>query len=252
MEQSVTVGEVAAYINQWAPFASAEEWDNVGLLVGSALQPVSGILTALDVTPAVVKQAAACGASLIVSHHPVIFRRLSALDGEGAAYAAARHGMAAIAAHTNLDKAPGGVNDLLAARLGLENVMPAPDGLCRAGTLPSPLSPAAFARYAAGALALPAGILRWADGGRDVYRVAVCGGAGGDCLPSLPPDTDAFVTGELHYHEWPPHPALTLAAAGHFYTEAGIAGRLAERLAAAFPSLPVRAADESCPYRTTY
>lgn len=68
----VRVSDIMDWLDEWAPFSSAEEWDNVGLLAGSADCPVSKIVTALDISPDVVRQAAKAGAELIISHHPVI------------------------------------------------------------------------------------------------------------------------------------------------------------------------------------
>lgn len=246
---SVTVGKIIEKLNSWAPFESAEKWDNVGLLVGDTQAPVTKVMTSLDVSPFVIEQAAHAGAELIVSHHPVIFNPLKKLDSGDIPYRLARLGIAAVGLHTNLDKAKGGVNDVLAELLGLEELYTAGDGLCRIGILAEKKEPTEFATYVGRCLQVPKGGIQWMGGNRAVRTVGVCSGAGGDYLLSLLPLADAFVTGELHYHEWPPTADKTVVAAGHFYTEVPIAEALAAYVSEAFPELEVKAAKEHCPYR---
>lgn len=116
------VGDILHELEAWAPPALAEPWDNVGLLVGGAEEPVERALVALDITPAVCAEAVDKGANLVVSHHPVIFHPLKAVRTAGVsapAWTLARLGVSAICMHTNLDIAPGGVNDALLEMLGL-------------------------------------------------------------------------------------------------------------------------------------
>ncbi len=124
---------IMAAIERLAPRNLAAGWDNVGLLVGSPEQEVSSLLVALDVTPQVAEVAAAAGVDMIVAHHPLIFKGLTAVRTDRPAgrtlAALLQAGIAVYAAHTNLDTADGGVNDALAARLGLTGVRPlAADG----------------------------------------------------------------------------------------------------------------------------
>lgn len=125
---AVPVGTIVRWMERWAPPAMAEPDDKIGLQVGSMNAPVSNVLVALDVTEAVVEEAVRTGAELIVAHHPVIFRPLQALRTdrpEGNLIGALlRNGMSVYVAHTNLDVAPGGVNDMLAGALGLEACAP--------------------------------------------------------------------------------------------------------------------------------
>ncbi len=240
-----TVGDILAWLSEAAPPALAEEWDNVGLLVGDPDAPVDGVLVSLDPSPAAIAQAAAAGAQLLISHHPVIFGGKKRLLADDPAYLLARAGIAAVAAHTNLDAAPGGVNDALAARLALNDVRTAPDGISRLGGLGAPLPPAAFAAYVMDRLEAPA--VQWQAGERPVETVALCSGAGEDFMAPLLEQADAFVTGELKYHDWPASGA-TVVAAGHFHTEIWMAEALAARLREAFPALRVETAKERCPY----
>lgn len=122
--RAATVADVMAVLEAWAPPAWAEPWDNVGLQVGDPADPAGTVLCALEVTDAVLAEARERGAGLLVVHHPLIFKPLKALRWDSGAAARrlrdlVRAGLAVYAAHTNLDVAPGGTNDLLAERVGL-------------------------------------------------------------------------------------------------------------------------------------
>src|SRR5262245_47620294 len=121
-----TVADVTAYLDRFAPPSLAAEWDNVGLLLGDAAAEVTRVLTCLTVTPEVVAEAVDTGANLIVSHHPVLFRgakRLSSLTAEGRLLLPLiRAGVAVHSPHTAFDNTTGGINEMLATRLGLAGV----------------------------------------------------------------------------------------------------------------------------------
>ena len=125
---SVKVKDILSVMQEIAPSEFAYDWDNVGLLVGDAQDAVQAIGIALDITPQVIRQAQAMGVTLLISHHPLFMeatKRMTASSADGAlALFMARSGMSMIAAHTNLDVAPGGVNDVLAHRLGLSRCAP--------------------------------------------------------------------------------------------------------------------------------
>ncbi len=248
MLEKYKVKDILNWLEGWAPTSTAEEWDNVGLLAGSCDTDVTTVVTALDISLDVVNQAAKAGAELIISHHPVIFRPLKRLWLDNPAYLIARHGMSAIAMHTNMDKAAGGVNDILAKRLGLREVVVLNDGLVRQGVLDTGMEPEEFAKMVKERLGVPDGGIMWSKGSRKIRTVAVCSGAGGDYVNDLPQNSDAYVTGELRHHEWLYPAESTIVAAGHFYTEQIIAAELAERLTHEFKGLTVITACERCPY----
>ena len=121
-----TVREIESFLYGWAPRELAESWDNVGLLVGDPEAAVERVLVALDITPQVAEEALERGCQLIVAHHPVMncawhpVQTVRADDRQGRTLTALlRGGVAAICMHTNLDAAEGGVNDILAEKLGL-------------------------------------------------------------------------------------------------------------------------------------
>ena len=121
-----TIRQVAQFLETLAPLAYQESYDNAGLLVGDPQAEVTGVLTTLDCTEAVVNEAVAQGCNLVVAHHPIVFRGLKKLNGknyvERTVIRAIRHDVAIYASHTNLDHVRGGVNWKIAEKLGLENV----------------------------------------------------------------------------------------------------------------------------------
>lgn len=230
------VKDIFDFLNERAPFDTCEEWDNVGLLVGSGHLPATRVLVALDATDGALQAAKAIGADLIVTHHPVIFNGMKRLDADSFPYRLAAAGISAISAHTNLDKAMGGVNDVLAARLGLTDVEVAADGITRIGTLPEEMSADAFAAHVAGALEMPVR----AAGNKPVKKVAVCGGGGGGFIAACFGLADCFVTGEVKHHEWlyaAGH--INVIDGGHYSTEVPVVDTLCHWLSEGFPDLQV-------------
>lgn len=118
--------EIITLFEQWSPKRFAEDWDPIGLHIGQLNRPVNKVMITLDVNEAVVDEAIANGANLIIAHHPPIFSPLKHIwtdTPQGRLIEKCiKHDISVYAAHTNLDVAPGGVNDLLASRLGLEDI----------------------------------------------------------------------------------------------------------------------------------
>ena len=243
------MARIAAAIEAVAPLALAESWDRPGLQVGSLDAPVARVLIALDPIPSVVEEAVRKGADLIITHHPLFLRAPSRLDWTTPVgrivRLLAREGLSLYSAHTNLDRAPGGVSDWLAGRLGLEEVeplQPAPGwegaGTGRMGTISRPEPLGEWARRAAQILGSECARLT-GDPDRIVSRVAVCGGSGTSLWhEALAAGADVLVTGDLKHHT-----ALDASAAGmavldlgHAPTEQGaleVMGRIVRALARA-------------------
>ena len=213
----ITVQEIYHMIDQMAPFESQEDFDNAGLLLGDPAMEVRGIHVALDVTERVLDEAEAVGANLIVTHHPIMFspvKRLVATDYETRLiFRMIRAGMALIAAHTNFDRAPGGMNDTLAARCGLTQVTG--EGFIRVGNLPHPMTGRELTAHIAASLDT---VVRPMGDTEKIYRrLALCSGGGSDFWSEgLALGADAFLTGEMKHHH-----ALALADAGMLGLEAG-------------------------------
>lgn len=243
-----TIRQIEDYCKVIAPYVHAEEWDNVGLLVGDDA-PVSRVLLALDVTPAVVKEAREIGAQLIISHHPVIFDPLKTLSPGTAPYLLAKHDIAALCLHTNLDRADGGVNTALADALELKNTAFYPDDFLLIGDAVQPMTADAFAAFLKEKLNAPS--VRYTGG--TVSRVAVSSGGGGEGVELCGRyGCDAFVTGELKHHQYLYAAEHGIAAfdAGHYSTENMVIRPLCGRLAAQFPDVGfIISKHNPCPYR---
>lgn len=197
----LTVQDVYDFINERAPFDTQADFDNSGLLVGSPAAAVHHIHVAMDCTEAVAQEAAALGADLIVTHHPVMFSPRKTLredDPEARLLCRLiRGGQALIAAHTSLDQAPGGINDVLAAAIGLEDVTG--EGFLRVGNLPAAMTPDALAQHLAQRLHTV--VRPMGPAGRSIRRVGVCSGAGSDCwAQAAEMGAVGFVSGEIRHH----------------------------------------------------
>jgi len=221
---AVTAGQILALLDEMAPPELKEDYDNVGLLAGHPERTVERVMVALDLTMGAVREAAEMGAQLIVTHHPILFRGRKNLredDPEGAAVCEMiRRGIGLIAAHTNFDNAPCGVNDALAAALGLDGVTPINRGL-RIGTLGNGLTAEELGNRVEEKLGGRARIYT-ARPEKRIEQVAVCGGAGGDFYEeALRAGAQAFVTGEINYHDALNAVAdgLCVIEAGHYETE---------------------------------
>ncbi len=253
------VQEIYNYLDSLYPFSGAAEWDNAGLLVGNGGEIVTKIAVALDITSKTVSAAADMGCELIVSHHPVIFRTLKNIKSGSAPYLLVRHGISAICAHTNLDAAKGGVNDVLAKILGLREIKPVRDeseagmpALGRAGKLPQKMTPKELAEHVKSRLGC--GRVCFTDSASVLSTAAVCSGSGSPyyldyCIEN---GIDALITGEVKHHEYlaAAEAGLVLIDAGHFCTERIICGPLAAALRERFGKAEVIVIDESEPYIT--
>lgn len=237
-----------------APFELQMSFDNSGFLVGRGDREVQRVMVALDITEAVVEEAAEKDCQLIVSHHPIIFHPAKSItDKEPVGrclLSLVEHGIAAICAHTNLDAVAGGVNDALARVLGLEKVKLLREegvdangqayGIGRMGEVSGFSDAASFARFVKQTLKVSG--LRLEDAGRPVRQVAVGGGACGDLLEMVAAlGCDTFVTSDVKYNVFLDARAMgvNLIDAGHFSTENVVCPVLAQWITEGFPELKV-------------
>ena len=249
-----TVSDILSFLDTLAPPAMKMDWDNVGLLCGSRDTPVAKVLVALDPFEDVCREAERWGAQLIVTHHPLIFDPLKNITEDTSTGRCVRllcrADISAVNAHTNLDCAPGGVNDCLAQKLGLSDIQVIHPmgtdalgrewGLLRMGNVPEqPLE----AFLAAVKERLGLGGLRYVSGGRVVRRVAVGGGAcAGEMGEAAAAGCDTLVTSDVKYNQfWDAKDlGLNLIDATHFATENPVCAYLKEQIAAAFPEIAVK------------
>ena len=249
-----TVADILQFVESLAPKYMKMDWDNVGLLCGSASASVTKVLVALDPFEHVCQEAADWGAELIVTHHPLIFVAPKAITDATSVGRSIRclcnSGISAINAHTNLDCAPGGVNDALAAALALADIAVINPtgrdtqgrdwGLLRMGTVNAPPL-TDFLAHVKTTLNCPG--LRYVDGGKPVRRVAVGGGACADELvDAFQAGCDTFVTSDIKYNQfWDAQDlGLNLIDAGHFYTENPVTTILAREISTVFPEISVK------------
>ena len=226
-----TPQQVLEILQQLAPAELACHWDNVGLLVDAG-RPVTAIATALDITPAVVEEAALNGCQLIVSHHPVIFDPLKRLSAGEVPALLLQNGISAICMHTNLDAAEGGVNDTLSDLLGIRDRRNFAENCGRIGTLAKPVTAAQLAALCGEMLHTHC---KFVEAARPIRTLAEVSGAGGSYLQeAIDLGADCFVTGEAAHHIalLAKQKGVGLVVAGHWGTEHPIARVLAEQLAA--------------------
>ena len=248
----MTIRELYAVLDARFPRSLSCDWDNDGISCAADLNaPVSGIYIALDPTEDAVNAAIEKGCNVLLTHHPMLFRGLKAVDGHDTGSRKVirliQNGVTAMAFHTRLDAADGGVNDALATCLGLTNVEPFGDNsnpagkpIGRVGDLPEAVDAKTFAETVKKALHLPA--LVFAGCGKPVRRVAVLGGSGDeDIAAAVAAGADTYVTGELRYHQLcdAPYGEINLVMAGHFHTEAPVLEILAQVCREACPDAPV-------------
>lgn len=247
----IPVSDIYGKLAQAFPLDLAEGFDNCGLLVGDSRAAVDTVLVALDITDGVIGEAEKIGAQLIVSHHPLFFRgAINSITDSTAAGARImrliRGGIAAVCMHTNADSAAGGVNDLLAAAVGLTNVQNLGGGdsgmLGRIGDLSAEYpNVSEYAKFAARALSACGA--RVCDSGKKCSRVAVGGGSCGEFLElAASRGADTFITADVKYHIF--HDAqrlgVNLIDLGHFPTEAAVRLGFADIIARNFPSVRVQ------------
>ena len=254
----MTIREFYSALDARFPRSLSWEWDNDGISCAPDLNaPVKGIYISLDPTEDAVDAAVESGCNVLLTHHPMLFRGLKTVDGHDTGSRKVirliQNGITAMAFHTRLDAADGGVNDALAARLGLTDVIPFGDHdnpagkpIGRVGDLPHEMTAEEFAETVKAALNLPA--LVFAGCGKPVRRVAVLGGAGDDDIPAaVAAGADTYVTGELRYHQLcdAPYGVINLVMAGHYHTEAPVLEVLERVCREICPHVPMRV-DSSC------
>ena len=231
----MTVSELYQFLDARLPRDLSCEWDNDGLMCcPDPTREVKRVLLALDITEAIVDEAVEKGCDVILSHHPLVFRPVRVLTPEGGVprklIRLVQNGISAMSFHTRLDAVTGGVNDVLAAALGLLNISafgPEGEQMGRIGSLSAPMSLDAFAEQVKKTLGAPFVLV---SGAGEVSRVAVLGGEAGDFIGTAESaGADVLVGGRLGYHAMTdaPESEIALVEAGHYYTERPVLSALA-------------------------
>ncbi len=256
----VTVDDIATFLDAFAPLRLAEAWDNVGLLIGDRLRQVDRVMTCLTITATTVHEAVSDGADIVVVHHPMPFAPLKRFTTDTSEvrllWSLAGAGISIYSPHTAFDSAPEGINQRLAAGIGLTDIEPLttrfedPDGrrfgVGRKGRLAAPASLTTLAERVKKFLGV-AGV--HVVGGRDTHisRVAVaCGSAGELLADARRAECDCFVTGETRFHTALEAEAAGIAMilAGHYASERFAVEQLAGLLRHQFPTVHVWASSQ--------
>lgn len=216
------VKDILRFIDSFALYNTACEWDNTGFSIGDINADVSKIVFALDITSEIVSFAESVNADLIVTHHPLIFHPVKQLPSSSMLYKLAKNGIAHISAHTNFDFAKDGVNTALCNKLNLEitdRVEVVKGEYFYKCTMGTEYSLTDFVRFVKETLG---GTVRYAGKNTQIHTVAVCSGAGADCLEKAKETgADVLLTGDGSHHDFLDANEMGIAfvAAGHFETE---------------------------------
>ena len=226
------IKQVLSALERFAPLPLQESWDNAGLQLGLTEAEVSGALLCLDVNEQIVDEAVAKGCNLIVSHHPLLFRGLKQISGadyvQRSVIKAIKHDIVIVSMHTNMDNALDGVNWKIAERLGLTDckffAQKTVDGIEAGsgvvGNLHLQMDARAFIELVKKQFGVQCAqcneLLQ-----RPISKVAICGGAGDFLLSdAIGEGADAFITGEMHYHQYFGYEQqIQICVIGHYQSE---------------------------------
>ena len=214
----MNVGKIYDIINEFAPFETALDYDNVGIMIGSRETEVRKILVSLDCSMAVAEEAKDIGAELIVTHHPLIFRPLYRVDSDSAEAFLLRNSLSLISAHTNIDLSPLGTGQYLAEVLGLKGITAAGDILI--GELPEEMTADEFLGLVKKNLSCEK--IRYTDGKALLKKIALCPGSGGEFWDEArAAGADAYLTGDVKHNFFisAADRKFMLIDAGHYETE---------------------------------
>jgi len=247
------IKDILKEIEQFAPLSLQDSYDNAGVQAGNINAEATGMLICLDVTEAVVDEAIQLGCNLIVAHHPLIFKPLKSIRESNyigrTIIKACRYGIVIYAAHTNLDNVAGGVSCKLASLLNLVNVRvlsPLANTSEQAGAgvigeLPQPESDIRFLQHIKNLFNVKC-IRHSATTGRQISKVAVCGGSGAFLIPeAIACGADIFITGEAKYNDFiDVEDNMILAVTGHYESEICIKNIIYDVISKKMPTFAVQ------------
>lgn len=278
---SVKCGDIISFMDQLAPASLAEDWDNIGLILGDRRKEIKRILLCLDITSDVVEEALNTDVQLIISHHPLIFKKIGSVNVDNykgsLIYKLIKADINVFCAHTNLDVVECGVNRKLAERLELSGITvlnkcmaATPEtgsvkneasagekatsfGLGAVGYLKNELSLKEFVSFVKARLEVDSVRVVGHPKG-NIRKIAVyCGSFDDDLQAVLEHGADALVTGDLKYHTAVDGFGfgMCIIDAGHFNTEKVILPVLEKQLLSGFPELDVICSKmEADPFKT--
>ncbi len=243
---------IETFLQPFAPVELAEEWDNVGLLIGHRNQTVNSIMTCLTITPESVSEAVEKSVDLIISHHPFPFHSTKRLTDDSVVgrliLPLIENRIAVYSPHTAFDSAQRGINQRIAQGIGLNEIQAikvldpqSGAGIGRIGTLHSPMLLEKLGETVRDFLNCT-NIDLVGPPDKLVRRVAItCGAAGSLFELVVNSRADALILGETNFHTYLDARAndLGLILPGHFATERFACSQLADELSDAFPQLAV-------------
>jgi dinuclear metal center YbgI/SA1388 family protein len=249
-----TLAEIINVLETFAPLNLQEDYDNSGLIYGNPEKQVNKVIIALDLTQAVLEEASAQKANLIIVHHPPIFRAIKKIVYTDTSTMllinAIKEDIAIYACHTNLDNVLLGVNGEIAERLGLVDIQvlqPKSEenpnkaiGAGVIGKLANPIDELDFLKMVK--MIFHTGTIRHTSfTGKMIQRVAICGGSGKSLINNaLEQNSDAYLTADLGYHDFfIPEKRMLLADIGHYESEQFTSDRLLAILNEKFPNFAV-------------
>ena len=240
----MTAKELVAPIEAFAPVATQEGWDNCGFSVGDPYREVNKVLVALDCTEQVLDEAIELGCDMIITHHPLIFKGVKSITPSSSVgrmiTRALKKDIAIYSAHTNMDKAADGVSALMAKRLHMANLEPLnQENLGLVGTLEQPLSAHDFIEFVKKSFGLDR--IRVSEPvGEKIEKVAVCGGSGSSFIgDAMAKGAQAYVTGDITYHNFYCEKGFMVLDMGHFQSEYDVVELFADLLCKNFPNSAV-------------
>lgn len=247
MQGSYPLKEIRTYIETLAPPERAEEWDRVGLMIGSDSDWVTGIVLSLDVTSEGMDLCTKTGANLMITHHPIFFEPcFSIVTDMPSGKRIARlieEKISVYSAHTNLDRADYGVNQALCDAIHFDSSLCSPkNDYALYVTASSGTGLIEFAQRSANRLG-SSGILLNTNKDREIHNICLCAGSFDERLiPSLIRDhIDTVLTGEIKHHIslLLDEAGIACIALGHEATERVVLPYLGKKLSEVFPDIPV-------------
>lgn len=229
------ISEVTHYLEQKFPLRLQEDFDNCGVQCGDIEQEISGVLVCFEMSDKVIEEALNKHANLVISHHPLILRhgicKIEPTNRIGRIICKAlANNMVLYSMHTNIDSAEGGGNDVFAEKLQLQNVrvlvpseqpdLASKNGLGRIGSLPEPMTLPVFLQYVKDKMELHT-LRYYGNPDAMIEKVAVCGGGGSSFIEdAMAAGADAYVTGDIKYHDFfRADKKMLIADIGHYEGE---------------------------------
>ncbi|MEF9985519.1 MAG: Nif3-like dinuclear metal center hexameric protein [Bacteroidales bacterium] len=240
----ITARELVMPIEQLAPISMQEGWDNCGFSVGDSNKEVKRALVALDCSEDVINEAITLKCDIVITHHPLIFgniKNITPCNFTGRIIEKAiKNNIVIYSAHTNMDKAIGGVSGLMADKLELIERMPlTEEGFGIVGNLKTPIVVLDFVKLVKERFAL-SNISTSKLFEQEITRIAVCGGSGGSYIKdAMQRGAQVYITGDITYHNFYCERGFTVIDIGHYGSEYGVVKLFSNIICKNFPTFTV-------------